>query len=457
MSGRALAKRRAQRKRQNQAKERRLTQATEDYRTNIQPRKDDVEDLLREYNSGDVSGVRRSEIHGQMNTILEGIATDSGGTDSAKSLRQEYGMGKEWDPDTPEYTITSGAARSESVLERRTEAGIAGSQEQLDKSLEAIGQAGETATGEFQAGEQKLSDIAGAGGEAITTAAREGGEGIAAAAGAGATAMKDAYTEGMEKAGTLLDPYISAGTSALGKQQTLLGLGEGGQAGAMAALEGTPGYQFNLQQGLKGIQAGAAARGGTLGGRALKELQSRGAGIASQTYGTTLAQLGQVAGRGQQASTTMAGIGMQGAQGIAGAEQFGAAGAMAGAEFGARGAMQGAQFGAQGQMNAAQWGAGGRAQTALSTGAAEASVYGQQASTVANLQAGVGTAAAGITMQAAGSTAQMGWEREEAALAMRMANSANSSAMFGDLLGLVGKGVAAYYTGGASLAVTGGA
>jgi len=379
--------------------------------------------LKEEYASLAVDDPRKKELHGELSTYAAKFESEMGHFAGGKLTGDMYtkakeglGLGEEFFEGSPEYKAEIGKYEQLGYIEKKIEQGITGSKEELDKSLEAIGRGAEGAAGEYTAGEKKLTDIAIAGGEDITEAA-----------GRGATAMKDAYTEGMDKAGTLLDPYVTAGTSALEKQQTLLGIGEGGMEGAQAALEGTPGYQFNLQQGLKGIQAGAAARGGTLGGRALKELQTRGAGIASGTYNTTLAQLGQVSGMGMQAGTTLAGIGMAGAQGIAGAERFGATGAM-----------QGAQFGATGQMQATQWGAGGRAGAQLQQGAAEASVYGQQASTVANLYGGQATTGTQIGMQATQSQIGMQMQRMEADLAREMADWQAGQSMFGDMLGLAG-------------------
>lgn len=47
----------------------------------------------------------------------------------------------------------------------------------------------------------------------------------------------------------------------------------------------SPGYQFALEQGLKGIQNSAAAKGTLLTGGTLKALQGYGTGLADQTYG----------------------------------------------------------------------------------------------------------------------------------------------------------------------------
>ena len=56
------------------------------------------------------------------------------------------------------------------------------------------------------------------------------------------------------------------------------------QQGAFS-FEQSPGYQFQLQQGLQGIQNSAAAQGGLLSGGTLKALQKYGTGLAAQDYG----------------------------------------------------------------------------------------------------------------------------------------------------------------------------
>lgn len=51
-----------------------------------------------------------------------------------------------------------------------------------------------------------------------------------------------------------------------------------------ASLEATPGYQFNLSQGLKAVQNSAAARGLGVSGTALKGAAQFGTGLADSTY-----------------------------------------------------------------------------------------------------------------------------------------------------------------------------
>ncbi len=53
----------------------------------------------------------------------------------------------------------------------------------------------------------------------------------------------------------------------------------------MSDFEADPGYAFRQQEGMKGIESGAAARGGLLSGAALKAIQKYGQDLASQEYG----------------------------------------------------------------------------------------------------------------------------------------------------------------------------
>jgi hypothetical protein len=54
---------------------------------------------------------------------------------------------------------------------------------------------------------------------------------------------------------------------------------------AQGMLEMDPGYAFRLEQGQQALERGAAARGGALGGGALRDLAQFSQGLASQEYG----------------------------------------------------------------------------------------------------------------------------------------------------------------------------
>jgi len=61
----------------------------------------------------------------------------------------------------------------------------------------------------------------------------------------------------------------------------------------------TPGYQFNLAQGLQGMQAQQAAQGRLVSGGALLQGQQFGQQLAGQTYNQQLATLAGLSGAGQ--------------------------------------------------------------------------------------------------------------------------------------------------------------
>jgi hypothetical protein len=115
---------------------------------------------------------------------------------------------------------------------------------------------------------------------------------------------------------TDLAPYREAGYTALG--QLARGTADGGEFNrdfTMADYEADPGYQFRLDQGNRGIEASAAARGGVLSGGTLKALAKYNSGMASQEYGAAYDRfrtnttdrynrIANVAGVGQQAVGT---------------------------------------------------------------------------------------------------------------------------------------------------------
>lgn len=78
------------------------------------------------------------------------------------------------------------------------------------------------------------------------------------------------------------NPYQVAGTGALSK---LVGFGDYSPTPTAESVMGQPGYQFGLNQGLNGVQQGAAARGGLYSGAAGKALTRYGNDYATTKYG----------------------------------------------------------------------------------------------------------------------------------------------------------------------------
>ena len=132
-----------------------------------------------------------------------------------------------------------------------------------------------------------------------------------------------------------LSPWSSTGESALNKINNLLGLGEFSSAGsndgkiyvdpanaknlqtqALADFQTTPGYQFRMDEGVKGLDRSAASRGLLRSGAQQKAITNFGQGIASEEYGNYFGNLMSLAGMGGQAvggaNNTSAGL-VQGA------------------------------------------------------------------------------------------------------------------------------------------------
>jgi len=104
----------------------------------------------------------------------------------------------------------------------------------------------------------------------------------------------------------LMSPYVSAGESAIGQQQALIGLGGAGvQQQAIMGLEQSPQYLEMVKQGENAILQNASATGGLRGGNVQSALAQYRPQILSdlinQQYGRLggLSQLGQASAAGQ--------------------------------------------------------------------------------------------------------------------------------------------------------------
>lgn len=76
-------------------------------------------------------------------------------------------------------------------------------------------------------------------------------------------------------------PEIASGNRAGTRLDELLGLVGNDPAAISAMLQATPGYQFTMQQAMRGVNASAHAKGLGNSGAAMKALQDRAANIAS--------------------------------------------------------------------------------------------------------------------------------------------------------------------------------
>lgn len=115
-------------------------------------------------------------------------------------------------------------------------------------------------------------------------------------------------------------PWRNAGESALNSLIIRLGL-DGGKGGLLDSFsqqdfEGDPGYQWRMEQGQKGIESSAAARGGLLSGAAGKAISKYNQNFASNEYNNAYNRFNQnqanmfnrlaaIAGVGQQANSQL--------------------------------------------------------------------------------------------------------------------------------------------------------
>ncbi len=104
-----------------------------------------------------------------------------------------------------------------------------------------------------------------------------------------------------------LQPWINAGTGAVENLSNILNPNSG--VNLTNYLQSTPGYQFQMGQGVNALQAGAAAKGNLLSGAQQKGLTAYGQGLADTTYQQYLGNLFGLSGSGQQAVGTSGQLG----------------------------------------------------------------------------------------------------------------------------------------------------
>ena len=134
---------------------------------------------------------------------------------------------------------------------------------------------------------------------------------------ASANARQDASSAALGVAGTqanaLLQPYQEQGGAAYQQQGDLMGLnGQPAQTAATEQFRTDPGYQFQLQEGLNAIDAGAASKGMLTSGSTIKAEQKFGQGLADQSFQNYYTRLNGLANQGYTANA-------QGGQNLIGA------------------------------------------------------------------------------------------------------------------------------------------
>ena len=136
-----------------------------------------------------------------------------------------------------------------------------------------------------------------------------------------------AIQQGIQTATNQLSPWANTGVTANTQESNLLGLnGQPAADTAMSTFQSSPGYQFQLTQGLRGVDAGAAAAGMLRSGATLKGEQEFGQGLANTTFNNYWNQLQQLSGNGLTAAGGIASAATGGATNIANTD-IGAAGA----------------------------------------------------------------------------------------------------------------------------------
>lgn len=121
---------------------------------------------------------------------------------------------------------------------------------------------------------------------------------ISGSIGAGKAAKKRAQAvgegirtidDGFGRAEELLDPRHQQEMDAMTRVNALLGLSE--DEVDFDLFRNTPGYQFMVDEALRGTERSAAARGGLLSGNTLLEVGERTQGIADSTFNQYLSRL----------------------------------------------------------------------------------------------------------------------------------------------------------------------
>lgn len=139
----------------------------------------------------------------------------------------------------------------------------------------------------------------------------------------------------------ILNPFVSAGTSATTGLQGLLGLNPDGTISTtnqLETLKNTPGYQFALQQGLKSTQNSYAAQGLGISGSALRGAADYAEGLAGTTYQNQVGNYFNLAQLGENAGSALAGYGTQ-SQAAANQYLTGGASALAAGQIGSANAI----------------------------------------------------------------------------------------------------------------------
>jgi hypothetical protein len=127
-----------------------------------------------------------------------------------------------------------------------------------------------------------------------------------------------AIQQGIQTATNQLSPWATTGVTTNTDQADLLGLnGQDAANAAMAKFQQSPGYQWQMQQGLRGVDAGAAAQGMLRSGATLKAEDTFAQGLANSNFQQYFQNLQGLSGQGLTAAGGIANAATGGAANIA--------------------------------------------------------------------------------------------------------------------------------------------
>lgn len=107
----------------------------------------------------------------------------------------------------------------------------------------------------------------------------------------------------LNEAGALYDPYLGSGVQANGMYSNALGLnGVAGSDAARSAFRAGPGYDFQVDEAMRGAERAASAGGMLASGNLMAEMLARGQSLADQEYGSWMDRLANQAGQGLHAA-----------------------------------------------------------------------------------------------------------------------------------------------------------
>ena len=135
-----------------------------------------------------------------------------------------------------------------------------------------------------------------------------------------------AIQQGITTATNQLSPWATTGVPANAQEANLLGLnGQDAANAAMSTFQQSPGYAWQLQQGLRAVDAGAAAQGMARSGATLKAEETYGQGLANQNFQQYYQNLAGLSGQGLTAAGGIANAATGGAANIASTDTSAAA------------------------------------------------------------------------------------------------------------------------------------